>query len=380
MKRLRKRIATAVLALAIAVMMLPTQNLQANDVSTIHVNQTYTKSFENGGEGECMYRFTAPKNGYFHVELTMTERDGENWRFTSLSVFNSANEQILETIGDARIGYTASTNVFATKAGNVFYFKLKADPSLRSTTVNFKVVYTNSENWENEYNDSAKTACALTNNRHKYGIITCNDRYDYYKMNVTKASKVKFTFGPKEITGDSNSWDVEIINSKNNTTFLFTDVSTVKAKTVYLKKGTYYLRVRREYCGENVAYKLKYQLCGAAVSTPVISKVNIKKYKNQSVRYLNSITFSKNGYVDGYQVQVAKNKNMSGKYINQKVERRYNEKNVTSKVIRYSNMSYLKKDLKSKKITYYVRVRSYVLDPFGNIIYGNYSKIKSIKK
>lgn len=376
MKSLGKKIWAAILALAIVVTILPAQNVQASESIRINVNQTITKSLDK--DTYAMYSFKAPKNGYFTVELTMTEREGANWHYSTLTVLDASGNQILGTIGNEKLGFTCTTDMYAAKAGTTFYIKLASDSWLDSTS-KFKVVYKNSENWENETNNSAKEACGLKNKKYKYGIITQNDKYDYYKMKVNKPSTVKVTFGPKDITGNNGDWNVAIISSNNDSAYVLTNVKAVEKKTVYLKKGTYYLRVEGPSWGENKAYKLKYQLSGGAISKPVISKATVKKYSDSSTRYLDSITFSKNGYVDGYKVQVAKKKSMAGKYINQKIEKRFFENKVSQKRIRYSEIT-SNKNLNSKKATYYVRVRGYVLDPFGNEIYGKYSKIKKVVK
>lgn len=296
------------------------------------------------------------------------------------TVFDATGRQITETLSAKEPGRSCSTALFASKAGQVF--NIKVSSPFDQVVVDFKVVYTTSANWENEFNNSAKTACILKNNQYKYGSITYDDEYDYFKFAVAKTSKVKITFGPKEITGNDNNWDVDIINTNNETVSLFHGTKTIKAKTVYLKKGTYYLRVRNYYNARYAAYKIKYQASAYTVKAPSLSKVTVKVSNSifsKGKRYLNKISLKTSGYVDGYTVQVAKKKSMAGKYISTNVFRSPYNHYVTSKTIRFSDYTY-KNGLKSKKATYYVRVRGIVKDPFGHFIYGKYSKIKKVTK
>lgn len=373
-KQMKKCIVTGLFALVMMLVLFPTQKVKA--ATAINVNQKYTKAF-NDSEYE-MYMFQSPTDGYFSVKGTIIEQESDFWgRDTDILVLDSAGNEIVYSIGLDTLNKTETTELFATKAGQTFYVKIDNSNSWDARTIRFNVAYTGSNKWENEFNDSAKTACTLSNNTNKYGTITRNDTYDYFKFKVKKNSKVVVTFGPKEISGNDNEWIVDIINSNNDTTTLFSGVSSVNSATVYLKKGTYYLRVKNGYNAENVAYMIKYKANNFTVKTPKITSVSIKK--NGSSRYLNKISLKNNIDIAGYTVQVAKKKSMSGKYINTNVTKSTDNNYVTKKVIRFADYTY-DKYLASKKTTYYVRVRGFVQDPFENLIYGSYSKVKKVTK
>ena len=375
MNKMMKRIVTAFLALAMMITIIPAQKVEAVTNTRINVNTTQRVSLS---QSDAMYSFKAPQDGYFSIEATLIEKRSM-WS-ADFTVFDATGRQITETLKAKEPGLLCSTALFASKAGQVF--NIKVSSPFDQVVVDFKVVYNTSANWENEFNNSAKTACILKNNQYKYGSITYKDEYDYFKFAVAKTSKVKITFGPKEITGNDNNWDVDIINTNNETVSLFNGTKTIKAKTVYLKKGTYYLRVRNYYNARYAAYKIKYQASAYTVKAPSLSKVTVKVSNSifsKGKRYLNKISLKTSGYVDGYTVQVAKKKSMAGKYISTNVFRSPYNNYVTSKTIRFSDYTY-KNGLKSKKATYYVRVRGIVKDPFGHFIYGKYSKIKKVTK
>ncbi len=377
MNKMMKRIVTAFLALAMMITIIPAQKVEA--VTNTRINVNTMQSVSLNPEEEVMYSFKAPQDGYFRIEATLIEKRSM-WS-ADFTVFDATGRQITETLKAKEPEQTCSTALFASKGGQVF--NIKVSSPIDQVVVDFKVVYTTSANWENEFNNSAKTACILKNNQYKYGSITYDDEYDYFKFAVAKTSKVKITFGPNKITGNDNNWDVDIINTNNETVSLFHGTKTIKAKTVYLKKGTYYLRVHSNFFNARyVEYKIKYQASAYTVKAPSLSKVTVKVSNSifsKGKRYLNKISLKTSGYVDGYTVQVAKKKSMAGKYISTNVFRSPYNNYVTSKTIRFSDYTY-KNGLKSKKATYYVRVRGIVKDPFGHFIYGKYSKIKKVTK
>lgn len=376
--KMMKRMVTAFLALAMIVVAIPAQKVEA--VTNTRVNVNTTETVELDEDYYSMYSFKAPSDGYFWVEATMIDRGGYSWVDSNLTVLDNNGNQILGTLYINTEEQTVSTSLFASKGGQVFNIKVSSPEAW--TITSFKVVYKTTSNWENEFNDSAKTACSLKNKKYKYGTITYDDSYDYYKFKVTKTAKVKITFGPEDVTGNDNYWDVDLINTNNDSVTLFNRTKTLQSTTVYLKKGTYYLRVNDHYNAANVTYKIKYQASAYTVKAPTLKKVTLKvsdSYWNPRLRYLDKISVTTSGHIDGYTVQVAKKKSMSGKYINTNVSRSSYNNYVTSKTIRFSDYT-SKCGLKTKKATYYVRVRGFVEDPFGNLIYGKYSNIKKVTK
>lgn len=386
MRQKGKRVLTALLAMLMVITMIPAQKVKAENYTNISVNKAVTTTFSTNTyeQQKVIYHFKAPKNGVFRVDFNLLQYQGNDSASQNLNVYDSKGNKLLNNISVSRSQPSVSSNIFASKAGQTFIVIVD---SYGVGTSQFNVAYTNSENWENEFNDTAKTACTLKNNTFKYG--TSNDQsfnswndHDYFKFTLKKTSKVKFTFGPKEVDGSSNYWTVTLFNSNNETNILF-GTSSVKTNTVYLKKGTYYVLVKGS---GKMPYKLKYQASAYTVKAPTIKSVKIGKYQTYQgrkyvyKRYLDTISMAKNsGLTAGYTVQVAKDKAMKHRYINEKMKIVSYSDYVTVKAIHYYDKTY-KRNLKTSKSTYYVRVRAYILDPFGHEIYSSYSKVKKVTK
>ncbi len=373
MKKILKKVLGGALALVMLLTVIPAQKAEAA-ASMINVNQTYTYDFVEGDgqNGEKMLQFTAPTNGYFTVNCMMNKG---KWGLNYLNVMDSFGNKINQEIWLDE-GQGNSTDIYATKAGNVFLLKLEFDDSHLDYGYNctIRVNFIETDSWENESNDTSDTACLLTANQWKYGSITSNDSYDFFKFNLNSNSKVNVTFGPKEVSGNNNYWRVVIINSDGESYTLNNgyDISTQKTESLYLKKGTYYLRVENYVDAENIPYMLHYTASNFSVKQASIKKVSVKKYSHSKYRYLNYVTLKKNSDVDGFALQVAKKKNMKGKLINKVME-------LESGYISKSKINYNKwasnNSLSTQK-KYYARVRAYVNDPFGAKIYGKWSKVK----
>lgn len=383
MRQKGKRVLTALLAMLMVITMIPAQKVKAENYTNISVNKAVTTTFStNKYDQKVIYHFKAPKNGFFRVDFNLLQYQGNDSAGQYLNVYDSNGKKILDYTYVSSSQPSASSDIFASKAGQTFIIIVE---SYGVGTSQFNVAYTNSENWENEFNDSAKTACALKNNTFKYGTTSNYDKADYFKFTLKKTSKVKFTIGPKEINGSNSYWSVKLFNSKNETYRVFSGTQSVQTSTVYLKKGTYYLMVEG-WGTKNVPYKLKYQASAYTVKAPTIKSVKIGKYQTYQgrkyvyKRYLDTISMAKNsGLTAGYTVQVAKDKAMKHRYINEKMKIVSYSDAVTVKAIHYYDWT-LKRNLKTSKSTYYVRVRAYILDPFGHEIYSSYSKVKKVTK
>ena len=373
MKKLLKQLLGGALALTMLLTLIPAPKAKAANVISISVNQTYSFAGEDK-EGKLL-SFVAPTNGYFSVSAIATNGSDHDWSGVYVTVLNESGAQILDRFdAEVRDGKCVGA-IYATKANRQFYVKVDDKWGSDILAYTIRVDFVSSEEWENESNDTAGAACSLQANQWKYGTISYDDEADFYKFSVKKTSKVKVTFGPKEVSGNSNEWHVYIINSYGESyTLTNSAISTEKTETLYLKKGTYYLKVTNSWNAANVPYKLKYSASNFSVKAPTIKKVSIKKKSYSNYRYLNYITLKKNNDVSGFSVQVAKKNNMKGKLINRDTADVQPNSNISKTKINYTKSFY--DDTLSTQKKYYTRVKAYVYDPFGAKIYGKWSKVK----
>ncbi len=370
MKKTLKRLLAGVLVLAFICQFIPAKQVKAAE-EEINVNQTY--SYTLSGEPK-MLKFTAPEDGVFTVDAVINSDDE---RLFEMLLLDSEGHQLAETANGRNQFEKVSTTEYATKGGRYFYIKLTSyNTEDIKKDVTLTVNYTASNEWENELNDTADAACKLENGKVKYGVITKDESEDFYTFKVDKTSKVVLEFGPKTISGNYEYWTVEILNDDGESHQLYGgSVSAVSKETVYLKKGTYFLKVKYYISSRYVPYKISYKAEKFAVKQPTVSKVTVKKNSIWNYYFIDAIKMKGNGEVSGFTVQAASNKKLKSKLVNRDI-------NVKAGVVGKKKISTKEEvynfNIESNK-NCYVRVRGYVTDPFGKNIYGKYSKVKSSK-
>ena len=370
MKNTIRRIIAGVLAFALVCPLTPARRVKAAE-EVISVNQDY--SYELTKEAK-MLKFTAPEDGVFTVDAVIKSDDG---RQLEVNLYDSNGNQLVDPIYGRNLFEKVSSAEYGTRGGRYFYVKLSI-PNLNGVTkdVTLTVNFTASNEWENEGNDTAEEACVLENGAVKYGVLTKEEREDFFAIKLTENSKVSIEFGPKSVSGDYDNWTVDLIDSKNRTYSLYGGkVLADTTETVYLKKGTYYVRVKNYINAQFVPYKISYTAEKLVVKKPTITKVAVKKENNSKQYYLDYVNMKGNGDVNGFTLQVASDKKF--------------KKNLVNEDIKLADGFCGKKGISTGKNSdsytlstgskYYVRVRGYVADPFGSKIYGKYSKAKASK-
>ena len=370
MKDYLKRLIVGILALAIICAIVPAQRTKAAE-EVISVNRAY--SYELTKDAKIL-KFTAPEDGVFTVDAVITSDDSKQ---LEVNLLDSNGNQLIDPCYGRSVFEKVSTTEYATRGGRYFYIKLSI-PNLTGVTkdVTLTVNFTASNEWENEGNNTAEEACALENGAVKYGVLTKEETEDFFAVKVTENSKVTIEFGPKTVTGDYDNWVVDLIDSKNHTYSLYGGkVSALTSEAVYLKKGTYYVRVKNYINALYVPYKVSFTAEKLAIKKPSITKVTVKKAKSGDKYYLDSVKMKGNGDVQGFTLQAASDKKFKKKLVNKEIK-------LTDDICSKKEISTGKNSSSYTLSTgskYYVRVRGYVADPFGSKIYGKYSKVKATK-
>lgn len=343
-----------------------TMQVQAATEKTLLLNQTYTETFTDSDAK--IYAFKVTEAGYFTVSVKNVDQDDTNW--AQASVYDSDNKEIITE----RYGNSITLPVYATGANQTYYLKLIKYLGARNQIYEFKVDFQKADNWETEKNDSANQADAIAAKKEYYGTISYHDEYDFYKFTVKQDSKVKIKFGAAEVDGESYRWNVSLLNEQNQS-YDFYSGNTTETYTCYLKKGTYYIGVNNLISATDYKYKLSYTASKMSIKTPKITSVSGKVFDSwfgEDYTTLSSIKIKNGGDVAGYTVRVAKKSNMRGTLMKEDFD--FGIYASKSKVTPSNRLKLAKK--------YYIQARGYVNDPFGERIYGKYSKAygKTIKK
>lgn len=336
----------------------------AKAAETLELNATYMIQI-NDGETR-LYQFTVPTAGNVHVQLKNTDPVGQEQ--IGAQLFDSNNLELTKR----RTGVNVDMPIYSTDGNRTFYLKVWDNYYAEKTSFYLTVEFQETADWETEENNSTESADTIMANRIWYGMINdTNDSCDYFRFTLTANKKIQITFGPATVDGEDHGWYVSLLDSKNNSVKIYSDKVT-QTYNCYLQKGTYYIKVERNYYSENITYALSYSESSFSIKKPQITSVKGTAHKNFfSSNYMDfdTIKIKNSGECTGYTVKVAKKKSMKGKMVQKDID--FGETNSKKKISLGERLNVLKK--------YYIQVRGYVKDPFGNGIYGKYGKVKCKK-
>lgn len=359
-----KRIISVVLAVCMVLSLGVSKQTKAATTTrkTLALNQTYTETWED--DETKIFQFTVPQAGNINIEIKNTNATGSEE--VRVWLYNSNNVNIL----DEEIGVDIKLPTYSSDANKTYYLKVSDWKRAEDTSFSITIHFQATTNWESENNDTTATADGIEANRSYKGMITENDDCDYFKFYLSGNRKVNIKFGPAEVDGGGYSWYVNLLNSKNESKEIACS-GTSQTYTTYLKKGTYYLKIKNFSRTKNIPYTFSYTTKSLKIKQPKITSIKGSAHKGLFSNYvqLTRIKIKNSGDCQGYQVQVAKKKSMKGRLANQMVS--FENGNSKGKVSLETGMGIYKK--------YYVRVRGYVTDLYGKKIYGKYSKVKCYK-
>lgn len=339
----------------------------ARAAEKLELNQPQTVQMKDDYDSR-LYEFTVPEAGNISIQVKNADPVGN--QKVSVQLFDSNNLALTKT----QTGTNIELPVYSTDGDNTFYIKLDGYIGINNTSYYISAGFQPTTEWETEKNDTTAGADMITPGKSWYGtIVDSNDACDYFKFKLDSPKKVAITFGPKEISGETHKWSVDLIDKNSRPVNIYND-STTRTYTCYLKKGTYYLKVENYISAENIPYALSYKETAIKLEKPTITSISVSV--NESI-FSNSVDLSKvkiknTGDAAGYMVKVSNKKNMGKPYITEDIH--FDGTNTKSQVSLKTHYAVAK--------AYYVQARSYVEDPFGIKIYGKYGDVKgkSLKK
>lgn len=315
------------------------------------------------------YAYTVDKKGYFTIDFTRDDPFADAGWGWDIDIYDTAGNLLDSYTG---IETNFSTQKFNYKVGTKIYIKITANYSgsaprdqiyyLQSTATaksNWEIETrkTTSDSWKSRISGAAK----LTGTK-RYGSLWTSTDNDVYKLSVSKTGNVTLKFNPNN-TEDNVGWGYDIFLYKKNgeKAKVFEYIKTATNQTFYAKKGTYYVVICASYTGSAPSKYDAYSIAATAKASSVPSMAS-KKVSFTTKKA--TVKWKKAKKVDGYELQVCKNKKFKKKYTS------YFETEKTSYVLPYS----------VGRGTYYVRVRAYREAITGEKVYGKYTKVKKIKK
>lgn len=314
------------------------------------------------------YTATVSDTGKFNFEIAHKDIS-ETDRF-SVEMYLEDGTQLYYSYGK---GWVSRYKGF--KPGTVIYIKVYAyDSNAAYDIYQLSLNFEKDEHFESEDNDSQSTANKISLDKTYQGIVdSYDDSADYFLFKVNNNSLVTLTFGPVDFS-NAGTWDVYVVN-KSGVEQKVCSTKTTNDYSFYLKKGTYYLKI---VCGSN-AKNLLYTFKLSAKKAPINGKTTIKSVTYEKSYYLfagwatifEQIELSKKAKnATTYEYRVSTNSKMKKSTILLTRDSSLNGDTLFTAGKSDDAVTYIKNQ------TYYIQVRPYIQDLFGNRWYGKKSNIK----
>jgi hypothetical protein len=211
----------------------PNENLA--EATLVNVNNTIEGVIEHDGDNDY-YKIILRKPG--KLSFTMPN-DGPN---KEISILTKNHDTLAYFYTDNTSAYDSYTASVGLPAGE-FYIKVERSDYQSNSPYQFKLTFKEGFNYEQEFNNTLKTATPIKLNSKIEGFIQKGyDDYDYYKITLPQPTKVKVLLSN---TGKSKYVSIYDKDGDQLTSF-WTDPSTDYDgyyTEIGLNRGEYYIRV-----------------------------------------------------------------------------------------------------------------------------------------
>lgn len=287
---------------------MPSNSVEDEEINTESSVKTYASDSESASQsifvnkknyGELStsdevdnYKFTLSNAGSVRIDFGKEYEDSN--RGWTVEVYNSNWEIIKRDEFRCGNSKTDSSSVLGLASGT-YYLRIKGIRwEWTDTKYNFTLVYSASNSWEKEANNSFSTATKVNTNSVCYGSISNSDStdIDYYKFSMANAGHIRIDFGKEYDSNADHGWNVILYNSEQEKyiewTFNCGNSKTDSTCEYGLPKGTYYILIKPiDYDDTSVTYNFNINFSSSAVwekelnddlATPNLMKVNTTYY------------------------------------------------------------------------------------------------------
>lgn len=287
---------------------MPSNSVEDEEINTESSVKTYASDSEAASQsifvnkknyGELSksdevdnYKFTLSSAGSVRIDFGKEYEDSN--RGWTVEVYNSNWEIIKRDEFRCGNSKTDSSSVLGLASGT-YYLRIKGIRwEWTDTKYNFTLVYSASNSWEKEANNSFSTATKVNTNSVCYGSISNSDStdIDYYKFSMANAGHIRIDFGKEYDSNADHGWNVILYNSEQEKyiewTFNCGNSKTDSTCEYGLPKGTYYILIKPiDYDDTSVTYNFNINFSSSAVwekelnddlATPNLMNVNTTYY------------------------------------------------------------------------------------------------------
>lgn len=324
-------------------------NDSKSSAQPIQMNKQYYGSAEDGDKD--WYSVTTD-TGYLDLDFWVLNSTGSDRKW-AIDIYDSKGTKI--DYYDF-INADVKTDHLAYRKGTKLYICVSPYTGSGFYEYSFRVNSHKTNSWEKESNNSIATATELKYIGSVYGNLnmTSGDK-DYYKVYIPKSGSLRYSLQKLNTDKDIEfGWDVALFDS--NLRQVGTTIDGIKDyanKTVTVKKGTYYIRITKNWSMDD---KIDYRLSTYFVSAPSqVSSVKVSVSHRKAI-----LSWKKIAGVKGYQIRYSTKSNMKG----------------ARTIGATSSAKYITKTL-SKRM-YYFQVRAYKMSGKTKV-YGSWSGVKAVR-
>ena len=244
--------------------------------STISLDGNWVDGNRTGKDDSHYYQFTTPSAGTVYIEgqaLGLEEASFELWnKDTTIKYwwYNLSGASVTNPkTGSGNIVLEAGTYVIKVASG-IYFFN-----DDYTGTYRLRATFTPANNNEIEPNNLFSQAQNISQNQLVTGLISVNDKEDFYSFTITGKQRVRIDYNPYYGWTYFSIWDKDFkkINEYNWKGGDGTSPANYKYEAI-LNPGTYYIKISKDdVCKYTVTY---------SVVNPV-STVNLPKSKKMEV-------------------------------------------------------------------------------------------------
>ncbi|MDD6708610.1 MAG: hypothetical protein PUE26_00410 [Ruminococcus sp.] len=227
-----------------------------------------------GDDEKVYYKFTVKGDSSVKIKISFTT---EQTISPEICVYNSDRERIFRDIGDEN----ETNNYTIYFDPGTYYYRIKFDNSGSYTITQKSEVLNNDDIYSNHTMESAQS---ISFNKTYKGVITDEEKTDYYKINVLSPIKLNYTLRHNM----DDKLGMCIYNELGEIVYDYDDAesdgkaSLQNAFNVNLDKGTYYVKLYVEYDNMSCEYFLT-MMDMHSVSGAKISAIPTQYYSGKSI-------------------------------------------------------------------------------------------------
>lgn len=231
-------------------------NTTVDNATVIGVNSAYSDNLLDSSDVNW-YEFSLSDDGVISLEFEhdYLESNGRYWRVT---LYDSGQKELAS--------YAFSGNTTSYKQGQIgvpagsYYVKLTDDDYYSDVNYNVKINFTESKEWETEFNEEYTAADEITVNSAYYGSMRTSSDTDWYIFKLNEDGYISLSFAHDYLESSGRYWRATLYDSgqKELVSYTFSgDTTSYEQEPLNVETGKYYVKFTNDSYYSDLNYKFK---------------------------------------------------------------------------------------------------------------------------